>query len=1654
MNLIGFDRLGVKDLQQNSVNQSIFSTTTSSNSSALSLNQSISKELQNSRPHLNKKINQVGFIRLTSNYKQKLQEEPKKAFGSWFTGKIVGGLTLLGSGLLPKTKNSKEKLEQLSGGPEFGQILSTVAKHPQVLIGIKNALGGFSGDALTSAGSLPSFIETLLFQCIVNISQQMKNNSRDSFLQITPVSIFSFLFTKICNDLNGINDELNNKREVIQSLRDELLTMLFPNGINDIPLNPISRMVYGLRPFIWKKIEGKIEGLLNDLNDLRKIKQLSSNDHSGSIKIDSQRLAHACVHIGKSYLINENEFIVRKISNDSPFALEMDGNEQANFINYFSAQIQDFGKSENEAITKAWGLLGCTLESFTSLIIANLVKDKKPDEKTSVLLVSRLLTKLSDFVNNHKNEINQKVTELKKRKKSPAQIKNDRSYISKFEPLAKSYREMAGITDLPELLEGGVNALFTREIPKVFAQNYEKVILPLVELFDVINENPNPSLINSSQDSTALPMLCSLIGKRVANEAPFWIEGQGKSISDSIALNIPEASDEIKQWLSEWFSGKLNELAHRKNEKLWNFVESTVPKVIEHILNSLSEENDNHDKVIFNSINKILGRINSFAKDNREALNRTKNNRTEITAIFAPFCKSFMNEFGIGNGQKLPVPQLLNITFEEQLIKIAPTLCAQYYLDYFAMSARVATKDQLKQDKSNEGLAKLTQVASQLVSKWTPILLDENSENVAESIVEALLPANLTISPAENKKKLIVKKWLTEEFALVGPNLNKEHPEIWQLLGQGVESVLSHIFFNLSKENTTNSEASFYVITRVLDALQSFIAENRNVIAEKSKKFSEGDKDPFTRKEIIKLFVPLAENIQKMLGLSEFSGVFKNIFEIMFTKYAPELFAKSYSQTLLPLNDLYESINNPKSLGLHSELEKLPGGAKLASWCEIAGKYVGEEIPKTYQDPDQCKELSSTLALLLITALANPEQKDILEKEGKLQTPKVPDELIDLYEWASSWFENKIKAAANSQDPQLKKFWDFAKYSVEDLLTYITLNLVKENSDNQEAHFFVINKLLASYVLFNEKNMVLINESYLNLKLNNQDPLKDKHFVGLFLPLFQSIMQTAGINKGQHLPISELLAGFGEEQLEKYVPQLFADLYCYFNSMEEATANRIKCLSRIEKAVNPQNLTKDTPQGGAAKAIENLSSVCASEVVRMLRDAKVSKKDSGSLGTIEVGLEEEITHLKDPQMQSVWNGLQESLSSIILQLFANHLESACASGQPADHAFVNRIIDKVVNSLFVYTPEEEAVIDGALQAESSAQRKKILKKVFAKRISDLLSLIKPVSGENQFSPLFLPLPPAIAELLWNQVKTSLLPEFLSNFYLEKVKAQNQAIVDAAAMKQVVGSNIRADACETIAHFASKFIPSFIELEHQTIAKDLFELAAEKLKSERTPDIQEVGKYLAHNKDAIVKNIGEIAFKSSFTLDGLQPIVKEILKTVIVQVFSKLTNCVDNFESPGKNYDKDFLLKLGIGLITQTKEHLSALNAVSASNKSEVFYKIDHETLLQGLIKSKKLHSAFPQSKEALNAQKEITKNLLFLKSARSRLEVLQKFGFVTANSVKRLKTHIKKLRYTIHCAQKIVDQERFANFFVPLAKDLIEVLGLSSAILPFPSPLK
>lgn len=1577
-------------------------------------------------------------------------------------------------------QESRKKLSELSGVQEFGQLLEAAA--PMILFRI-------AGDSLAHMNDSPKAFQVLLNKVVVNVAGRMKQDQEYSKAALTPVNVSGFLFKIISTELSCISADLertsrieNNKdreaakNKIVAPVVRKLLYMLFPKGASDVPMLPL------VRSAVWYVLENQLlPNLLIQLDDSRKFNELSQTNHSEFIAAESHHAARNFIDSMKAILTEDSRSVAVSLVSKSPILQSLDDQTKEGLNQYLTSQIGEFGRTQNSGI---WGMIGSTIETLLVHVFSTLSQTRKPEEEASVAIATQMLKTLSVFVKKNKRSIASAQHRLTKKKIKSDQIKNEKVYKDKFLPLAISYQEMMGLTSkgkmIPELLRGLFDMFFLKQLPQLAAANYENMLLPLAELFDAVND-PTSSVKKFQKPAVSKDLftMCSVLGKLTAKQLPLWLVGQSDNISESIVSNLPQGADDIKAWVRAWINGQLIELIKSKNPtilNLWKFVECTVPQVLAHIITSLTEgESDNRNNVVFLALNTILGRFLGFAKENDKTLKvkyeELKNAgkipaaEEEFIALFKPFCSSLQKDLGVGGGKQLPVPELLNKSTESQIQKLGPELCAKLYCDFSDFYVHTSdTAVHLKEGAANEGVSKLSMVASEMISEATPKLLHDYSDKIAKGIVDHLCTEAEHaggLSIAMNKDEL--RAWVANQIRVLGAGLSSTYPEIWRLLGAGVEMMLGHILFSLSKDNEANAEASILGTARIFQTINSFVREHDKAISERLEKLRVGGvQDPSSDSEYALLFVPLADNLRDLMGLSEFPGMLKEAFASLFTNIAPAQLARSYQKLIVPLSDLFEAIDNPKTVLLWNENEPRLGEARLLSLCQFAGKIVGEDLPKMADDPEKRKEIADQMALTLVKRLANPEQIKLLERRlarkgsseispEKIEYSAEPDKFFGLYEWSSKWLNQKIEGLADRQDPKVNKFWNVTQRHLDAFLSYIMSNLARTDDLDKDVLIVAINKILGYCAAFLAEHGSSIDTSYQRLRELNQNLSSDEDFISLFRPLCDSIMKEAGMQKGQNVPLPGLFVDLGQNQLEKLVPELFADLYSRFSQLDEEQERSLK---RICQIVNPQNEVQGSLYGDAASAIKNMCSYCSVQIIKTIQEARIPIEVSK--GTSEwVKLGQAIPMLKQQPLDKLWDKLQEAVVSILLGLIANRLEGAVSGGKKLDSAVVNDVLSTILKTLFAYSQEERAQIEEAFKIEDSYQQKKKLRQLFSDRASKLFSLLKVHSAENDEVPLALPLPPFLNNLVWTQLEKTILPDFFANVYAEKLAGATKAQENSAAIKEITGNTVRSEACDVIAEFVSQFLPAFTKVDQEAISELLYEVATKKLEESGNPEGISLSEYLKGNQEAIQQELCHAIFDSSSVLKELRPFSKDNIKPILIQAFTRLTERINGLENPARDKDqKEFLLKLGIQLMTITKDHLQTLNKIARDHRKDVFHKVDHDTMIKEF---SSLHKAVAHSDKALKNRKMMIEIKQEIHHLRRQLETYKRwgFGYYYKAKIADIQKQIKVRTKALSKAKQLVNNERREIYFGPFSKTMLQLAGLNSADdLPFPSPIK
>lgn len=369
--------------------------------------------------------------------------------------------------------------------------------------------------------------------------------------------------------------------------------------------------------------------------------------------------------------------------------------------------------------------------------------------------------------------------------------------------------------------------------------------------------------------------------------------------------------------------------------------------------------------------------------------------------------------------------------------------------------------------------------------------------------------------------------------------------------------------------------------------------------------------------------------------------------------------------------------------------------------------------------------------------------------------------------------------------------------------------------------------------------------------------------------------------------------------------------------------------------------------------------------------------------------------------------------------------------------------------------------------EDKNLRQMILRKIFKDVAKDLLGLI----GANPLKDI---VPPFLENSLEKALCEKLLPDLLGKMYceatvLERKKKFNEKLLQSLFKNPdnpQKGSKVPQQAMSAFAQYAAQAAPSYLALNSGATAKTVLDSLSKHL-AEAGPAGRQAAAYLAGNKrigPMLERNIHLLAM-SKEQLGSTWDSVQEFVESILLQALGNLSGEITLLEN-GKS---QLLQSTILQLLQLVAIHVEQLDHVRKAHKKTYTYEVEPVDLLKGLAGQSVSPSDNPAfEKQYLEAKEELDKAQKELQKLKdSRLSLVKQFKshlgeFLGANFRRSLKAKMEEIERSLGPAyakraekQKIFDAVRKKRCFLPIAKDLLNLMNFKSADdLPFPSALK
>jgi hypothetical protein len=888
---------------------------------------------------------------------------------------------------------------------------------------------------------------------------------------------------------------------------------------------------------------------------------------------------------------------------------------------------------------------------------------------------------------------------------------------------------------------------------------------------------------------------------------------------------------------------------------------------------------------------------------------------------------------------------------------------------------------------------------AEMVAFWRADLAKVRASNLAD--LEKLTGGEecgrflAAISPtiAETIEKTIAP----EEGRLHGLLLG-EH----QFLTDLIDAILPKIIVNIGHDFQKNSGNEEKVIVTAGDIgayLASFAIEHMTK-AEKQLDRLRAIDDPKTRRNgEHKILVSAAEELL-FLGLPNGSA------DLPVNPLIRNYLWHCLQEYWLPdmLFALYHQFADFHSCDAVDQLNHTSGGDVLTVLCSSSAEKMIE------LGPGKLNEQKDMIATAMCHAMLPKENKDL--------------------EFHVSWLSEQIRSFNDSNNPHVLSVWQFLGESTKQLVARMLCHMV-QGAEQNNVLFTAVNRLLSVVIDFEEKQGKILEERYLTLQQNGQDPVKDKDFLQLFQPLCDELLQLLGFDQqNQKLSLPPLLTKLMKMLIKDHGPKLVASYYRDFLLKQPAGVDYQQHLQEVLKLnTNSQDAEE------VAAQVENLCGFFGEKISKSVQNLLHSKWSS------------ELPALKLPHTNTIWtNYIQKGIETLLFKFLVNYIEStlnalsADKRGESPPSAMLLK--DMIVRLIDVFDKRlpGHAEVAKAQAIADPYLRQEALRKAYAplaEKLSDEILSEIPIAAPFQ-------------ELFWNKIKGTFLPDLLVELCRDISLWPDESENYRNQMKIKTGTTYLPESCRVLAKWISDFLPAYLAAESDSLAELLYNTTENYLANTDSQKGKSVDEYLRKNalaiKEMLSKNILGFAKEDAESVIHVWPFTKEYLETSLLNFFNRLGDQISSIEIPGsQNYQKDFLVTTGSKLLRIVEQYFRRINEITQKESKSYAYQVEQEKMVTGF--GELLHRGMSYDKDTIEELKRAKETIL---SEKKKIAKLRK-----PEQIEACREKIKAARKEIKDIKEKRNQWRIDNFFKPFTQVLMQFADLSSAeCLPFPSPIR
>jgi hypothetical protein len=1513
---------------------------------------------------------------------KKPKENEKPGMFDRFVAKVVTKAIDFATGdndLSKINEESRARITKLTGNPKLGLTLEAAApKFGEVVLSlIKNKLseGGY-GLGLQAALSkeqdlITDCLNATILRMAANLAERATIENRLKPGEFVGFPDLIALLLKTSGDrlfnihhqiaaVEAIQDPKERAlrmKELLEPFKTDLLSLLLPNGIEDIAIpggwlvkkgkDKIYALISDSFPELIIKYYHQVMDPVKESAESNSIEKLNALPSGNVLNAMADALAKKLPAAAPGLIESNVAGIVAELQSQL-----FTGKEASLDKEWLSNGIIQVAQSNK--VGSLWSFSEFYLGPVIRKLFLNMATHCKDVDPTSVMkgISTYLLKSFDSFFAANKDKINGILLELKNENSAAKKIELEWEASNLFKPLRDDLFKMIGFDNpenlpIPVFLRKVIIDELNIQLPKQLLKLYQDYAgmdqaIPI--------DDPNANMFTKFANVLTTNISSVLIDK-ISAEAPAAI---------AKAIEAPANQAVVQSELIATVINSLidNPIAKKGGDIIRNQVQVVLNKILvkiathgrpEHINRDVQSQDDLFSNLVIQVVNLCKSHLGNMPPDISERISKYRTlpdaekeiERESLIKAFIPMGNKLLELAGFSSANAMPAPQQLKSALYNLLKEsVLPCFSFDTYLGVTADSIQL---QQVERDLTPNEFAAVKDAGGTLAEKAVEELkkaLGENSSDRVENINKLLpaqeLPEDLQVWLSEQLKKVVQMQSpaVTDGFAFIEKYIQNLLTTMMGKLVIQYNQDHQLVEEDLLDENVLKN-AILQLVTLTMNSLNvlenDYLTEINALSALPEDQVAEKEKALMHKLEPVILRMLTGVGLSGPDALAVPDSIKAAVWNLLTKTSLPQFLFKQVRSLAALQPELSENAENLTNVN------------RLNSVLGVIGNNV---IPIAQKSIQENRE-SYTAKIVEAVNKVIPGLIDQDTVGGLLQ------EVVDPQEAGTRKLVKELpRFLLNFIKPMLVNIAaaDGEEGDVLERMVVKLLSLVKSNFSGEIP-------LLEDQMLSEDESEEdipdLFNQeisSVDELELSDMDELspgdQKLRLEGAFGSFVDEVLEAAGLDP-------EKIPGFVREQALEQVFMLYKTVKTPLDMQELCRLDLNTLLGiDLESLQNSLDEYSEAEEAAASPPMEEIIAFVSDKIQtqikdyltqhadlfpKMINDLLPEKKLSERNQLWLTNSIKKIVTSEDEGIKDLWEYSSNVIQTALMKLFVDVAGQLPEADDPevAKETLIPALFAKITDILGENLQGIEARVIEINRLEPE-ERKIQLRALFKPLADAFLEMV----GENPLDAL--PIPPALKGTLLEKLQSEILPDFLASAYndiaswaIEK-KGNKHQIME---MYVNYRPSVPMAAARVVARFASDFIPVLLNNRANKAAEKMQAAVTSFMSKQTGENAEAIQAYIEGNSDQInawmQANLSGLVDGDLDLIDVALPAAEKYIEAGVLKIMKNILVKVEQ-----KQQDPEFLVDLGIEMINVANKHFTEIIRVMKIDNRDLASEVD------------------------------------------------------------------------------------------------------------------